>query len=362
MSSYALSLPAISVLLPVFNAERYLGAALESVLAQTFTDFECVVVDDGSTDTSPTILAQYAAHDGRIRIIRQANLGIVAALNRGLAECRAPLVARMDADDICHPSRLAVQIAFLQTHPAVVAVGTAFRVIHANGRPGPVLQNPISHDAIVRALQQRSCLAHPTVMMRKATVLEAGGYREPLRHAEDYDLWARLADKHRLANLRACLLDYRVHPQQVSWEQAETQAIRTLAVRALAVQRRAHALDSLTADCVVDQTFLETLGVSSQQLEDAVFSALLGRLHLYQLLDMRSEAATIRNQLLSHAALSGATATAAARLAWADCESLTRLHRWPAAGWAFMRFVRTLFGSPQAMQLVCARLAGRLRV
>jgi len=325
------SLPAISVLLPVFNAERYLGAALESVLAQTFTDFECVIVDDGSTDTSPTILAQYAAHDGRIRIIRQENMGIVAALNRGLAECRAPLVARMDADDICLPQRLATQLDYLDKHPEVVAVGTAFQLMSAAGVPGPVVRHPRSAQTIRRGLRSGNRLGHPTVVMRRDAVLAAGGYREALRHAEDYDLWTRLAEGYRLANLPECLLLYQIHGGQISWSQAEAQAMATLAVRGLAAQRMRAGRELLALPRVVDMAFLSSLGFSVRDQEDALVACAAGRITNYAAVNMSDEAAAARAALVEFAERSGSRSirrSVTARLAWADFVEAWRNGRW----------------------------------
>jgi len=325
------SLPAVSVLLPVFNAERYLGAALESVLAQTFTDFECVIVDDGSTDTSPTILAHHAARDGRIRIIRQENMGIVAALNRGLAECSASLVARMDADDICLPQRLATQLDYLNRHPEVVAVGTAFQLISAAGVLGPVVQHPTSAEAIRRGLQSGNRLGHPTVLMRRDAVLAAGGYREALRHAEDYDLWTRLAEGYQLANLPECLLLYRIHGGQISWSQAEAQAMATLAVRGLAAQRMRAGRELLALPRVVDLAFLSSLGFSVRDQEDALVACAAGRITDYAAVNMRDEAAAARAALVEFAKRSGSRSmrqSVSARLAWADFVLAARDRRW----------------------------------
>ena len=326
-----MSLPAISVLLPVFNAERYLRAALESVLAQTFTDLECVIVDDGSTDTSPTILAQHAAHDDRIRIIRQENMGIVAALNRGLAECSAPLVARMDADDICLPQRLATQLDYLDRHPEVVAVGTAFQLISAAGVPGPVVQHPTSAEAIRRGLQSGNRLGHPTVLMRRDAVIAAGGYREALRHAEDYDLWTRLAEGHPLANLPGCLLLYRIHGGQISWSKAEAQAIATLAVRGLAAQRMRAGRELGDLPRVIDMAFLSSLGFSRRDHEDALVACAAGRITDYAAVNMRDEAAAARKALVEFAARAESRSmrrSVTARLAWADFVEAWRDRRW----------------------------------
>ena len=137
--------PSLSVVMAVYNGERWLAETLASLSSQTFGDFEIVAIDDGSTDGSAAILAEAAARDARYRIITQANRGLVASLNRGLAESRAPLVARIDADDVAEPERFARQVAFLQAHPEVAALGSAIRIIGPDGasaacRPIPAVR------------------------------------------------------------------------------------------------------------------------------------------------------------------------------------------------------------------------------
>lgn len=292
--------PAVSVLMPVFNGERFLAEAIESILGQTFTDFEFVIVDDGSTDASPAILAKYASRDPRIRVLRQTNAGIVAALNRGLAECRGPLVARMDADDVSAPSRLAAQTKYLNDHPDIAVVGTTVRLIAESGRRGPVLCLPMAPDAVRRALQRGTSLAHPTTVMRKDTVIAAGGYREELRHAEDYDLWSRLAIQHRLANIQQPLLFYRIHGSQVSWLYSELQAIRTIAVPILAEERQSQGADSIDRGSDADIQFIRDHGVAEGALRRAVVDSITGRAKLCGLVGMTQAIQDIERQLSDH--------------------------------------------------------------
>lgn len=323
--------PAVSVLMPVYNGERFLAEAIDSILGQTFTDFEFVIIDDGSTDASPAILADYASRDPRIRVLRQANAGIVAALNRGLTECRAPLVARMDADDVCLPQRLAAQVNYLTQYPDLVAVGTAFQLISASGERGPIVRNPSSPRAIARGLRSANRLAHPTVMMRRDAVLAAGGYREALRHAEDYDLWARLSLVHKLANLSECLLLYRIHTGQISWEQSEAQAIATLAVRAIATRRLQTGRKPSLLPEKIDHGFLSSLGVSSRDRNDAIVACVAGRISDYAAVKMNAEEAATRNALLEFAQRSGSRSirrSVTARLAWGDFVAARRNRHW----------------------------------
>lgn len=208
----------LSVLMPVYNAAPYLPEAIESILAQTFCAFEFVIVDDGSTDASPDILACYAAKDTRIRVIRQQNTGIVGALNRGLADCRGALVARMDADDVALPERLARQVEFLAVHSEVVAVGSWYAFIDQERRGGSTASPPTEHGGIeqILLLGNGGCLCHPTVMMRKAAVLQCGGYQKDYEWVEDVALFLALARVGFLANIPQVLLRYRRHSGSVN--------------------------------------------------------------------------------------------------------------------------------------------------
>ncbi len=290
--------PAASVLMPVYNGARFLPEAIDSILGQTFADFEFMIVDDGSTDATPAILADYASRNPQIRVLRQANAGIVAALNRGLAECRAPLVARMDADDVSLPTRLERQVAFLAGHPTVAVVGTAFQFISETGSAGPDVRHPLGHAAITRGLRHENCLAHPTVMMRRDIILAIGGYREFLRHAEDYDVWTRVAERQELANLPERLLRYRVHGGQVSWAVAEAQVLGTLAVQGLARARRRSGREPLPTSAMPDRQFLMTLGCSSHDIDYSIVGLIAGRITACEAVGMRDEAARVRRSLI----------------------------------------------------------------
>jgi glycosyltransferase involved in cell wall biosynthesis len=214
--------PAVSILLPVRNEERFLPAALESVFRQTLASWELVAVDDGSDDATPAILARAARLDPRVRVLRPAQRGLVGALNAGLAACRAPLTARMDADDISHPRRLQLQASFLAGNPPVGLLACDFRHFPRSGmglgmRAYETWQNGLStHDAILRDLFVESPFVHPSVMFRTDAVLEVGGYRD-LGWAEDYDLWLRMASAGiRFARLPQTLLFWRDRPERAT--------------------------------------------------------------------------------------------------------------------------------------------------
>lgn len=219
--------PTVSVLMPVYNAERYLAEAVESVLAQTFTDFELLVIDDGSTDGSLAILRRYEAQDPRVRLVSRPNTGYVVALNEMLGMARGEFLARMDADDVCMPERFERQVHFLREHPDVVCLATVIDLIDLAGRLLHPVTGALTHEEMEQqALDGVVPLNHPTVMMRKASVVEVGGYRTWAMPAEDLDLWLRLARVGRLAKLPETHLRYRLHPSSVSERQQALQMER----------------------------------------------------------------------------------------------------------------------------------------
>ncbi len=193
------------------------GAAIQSILGQTFGDFEFLIVNDGSTDGSGAIIDTFAAADPRIRAIHQPNRGLIASLNRLVAEARGALIARMDGDDISLPERFAAQVAFLDAHPDHGVLGTNTNEIDEADRVTLCTDlHPLDHKAVQAALRRGSPVAHSSVMMRTAVVRAAGGYRAAYRHCEDYDLWLRLSERTRIANLAERMLLYRRSGGQVS--------------------------------------------------------------------------------------------------------------------------------------------------
>ncbi len=210
--------PRGSILLPVRNEAEFLPSALASLFRQTFTHWELVAVDDGSTDATPAILADAARRDTRVRTLTPSERGLVPALNAGLAACRAPLVARMDGDDISHPLRLELQEAAMAADPSLGLVACAFRHFPRHHLKIGMLayeawQNSLtSHDAILRDLFVESPFVHPSVMFRKSAVEAVDGYRDR-GWAEDYDLWLRLAAAGtRFARLAQVLFLWRDRP------------------------------------------------------------------------------------------------------------------------------------------------------
>jgi glycosyltransferase involved in cell wall biosynthesis len=203
--------PAVTVLMAVYNGADRLPPAVESVLTQVFTDFEFLIVDDGSTDATPDRLA--ALTDPRVRIVRQDNQGLAVALNTGLRQARGRYIARMDDDDLCRPERLERQVAFMESRPEVAACGTW--VLARGGAREQVWRFPVDPDEIRCHLLFHSVLPHPSVMLRHDAVRRFDlYYDEAFRYAQDYELWQRASAHVRLANLPEPLLEYRVG----SWE------------------------------------------------------------------------------------------------------------------------------------------------
>jgi len=206
--------PKVTVLLPAYNAGTYLDAAIDSICNQTYSDFELLVVDDGSTDSSIGRLQIF--RDQRVRIVRNdSNLGLIATLNRGLREARGEFIARMDADDIAHPRRLERQVTFLDERANIGLCGTWFQTF--DGYPRRTVRPPTEPEEVHARLFVQSPLGHPTVMFRRRTFEEFRlSYDAAYPHCEDYELWTRAAMVTRLANLPEVLLKYRMHPAQVS--------------------------------------------------------------------------------------------------------------------------------------------------
>ena len=217
-----MSRPHVSIILPVYNAALFLDAALQSLVRQTFADFELIAINDASTDASAAILA--ACADTRLRVLHNTeNLGVAGTLNRGLQAARGAYIARMDADDIAFPERLARQVDYLDRHPDAVLLGTAFHPFQTGGKPQAAVL-PETTDSLIRWY---SCwynrFAHPTVLFRRAALeqLALPVYDPALRVAEDYDLWTRLLACGTGANLPTPLLLYRIHADSASVRKAQ---------------------------------------------------------------------------------------------------------------------------------------------
>jgi len=225
----------VSVLISVRNGAPWVREAVESVLAQTAPDLELIVIDDGSTDATPDLLG--ALRDPRLRVERHPPAGLTLALNRALALARAPLLARLDADDLAVPDRVARQRTFLDSHPEVGLLGTGAREVDPSGREMGIVSPPVEDAAIRRALIRENPFVHSSVMMRRSALLRVGGgYDETLPVAQDYDLWMRMSRITRLANLSAPLVVRRLVAGRVSAERDAERLATEVRVRWRAVR------------------------------------------------------------------------------------------------------------------------------
>jgi glycosyltransferase involved in cell wall biosynthesis len=212
--------------MPVRNGELYVADAIRSILNQTLVDLELIIVDDGSVDGAPQILAQFAHKDERIRVLTLPSTGIATALESGRAMARGRYIARMDADDVSLRHRFAVQVAHLDAHPSIVALGGQVQVIDAHSRPLNIGLFPIEPAACRAQFELGAPFCHPAVMMRRDTLHHCGGYRQFFEPAEDLDLWLRLAKIGELANLDEIILQYRVHLGAVTISRAKANAAK----------------------------------------------------------------------------------------------------------------------------------------
>jgi hypothetical protein len=217
--------PQISVLLPVHNGVSFLRAAIESILAQDLTDLELIIVDDGSDDGTDKVIEICSGMDRRVRPIRAGRIGLVASLEIGRAAVRSAFVARMDADDVAFPSRLRLQMAYLDVHPRTVAVGGQIQKIDDRGVVVGKGRYPLTIEECRRYLSMGSPFCHPAVTMRADALHACGGYREKYRAAEDYDLWQRLALHGDIANIPEIILQYRVHANNLTLKNARANAV-----------------------------------------------------------------------------------------------------------------------------------------
>lgn len=234
-------MPAISVVLPFRDAERYLAEAVQSILLQEFRDFELLAIDDGSRDSSVALVEAFRQRDPRVRLVRAESKGLPTALNIGIAAAQGRYVARMDGDDVALPRRFTLQLAALERDSRLVVVGSAVEQIDSRGRPLETAWYPTSPGTIRAVLANgRCCLCHPATMIRRDALVAVGGYRTSVPLTEDFDLWLRLARLGDLRNLGWRLLCYRLHPGSVAF------------------QRTRQQITSLLRSAVLDQDKLES--------------------------------------------------------------------------------------------------------
>ena len=202
--------PDISVVMSCYNAEKELPKAIRSVLDQTFSNYEFIIIDDGSTDKSLKVIRDYASQDNRIRVYKNdANLGLAASLNKGIEISRANYIARMDADDFSLPDRLSIQFNFMKKNPKVDILGSAVLINRKNGEQ-KIKTCPEYHEEIIKRVFRKPLLFHPTALIKKSVYFKHGFYNVDRRWAEDADLWYRIFDNVNFHNLQVPLLEYNV--------------------------------------------------------------------------------------------------------------------------------------------------------
>ncbi|HTZ40600.1 MAG TPA: glycosyltransferase family A protein [Syntrophales bacterium] len=235
--------PKVSVIMAVYNEERYLRGALESILNQTFADFELLIVNDGSTDGTEEIIR--SCRDSRIRLFNQENKGLTKSLNRALSLARANYFARMDGDDISQPQRFARQVEILDNNPTIGLVGSfVYRMDEKGGRCN-LCSYPMESEGIREALWSTCPLCHPSVMYRRACVERVGPYREKVGPSEDLDFYFRVSEHFDVANISEPLLSYRVRPEGITMQRRFDQLRYGRLVRKMAEERRQTGRDSL---------------------------------------------------------------------------------------------------------------------
>lgn len=264
--------PVVSVVLVARDVDRFLAASIESILGQTFSEFEFIIVDFGSTDKSKAIASTYAAKDGRIRFHEIPNCGLTEARNAGCFLAQGRYIAIMDADDVSAPDRLSREVAFMEGHPEVGLVGGATEWINTVGRSLRIEFLPSEDHQIKSALVTHCPFCHPTVLIRREAFVLMGGYRAVFAQAEDYDLWLRLSEHYRCANLKEVVLKYRIHPYQLTLRKQREQTLCKLAARASALSRRNRKPDPLDGCQEVTPALLAGLGVTDVILQNALAS------------------------------------------------------------------------------------------
>lgn len=227
-------MPEITVLMPVYNASEYIRETIDSVLSQTFKDFEFLIINDGSTDNSEEIIKSYS--DSRIRLVNnEKNMRLIATLNKGIELAKGKYIARMDADDICLPTRLEKQYKVMEEDPAIALCGTGIKMMGKKFFQPIVLSNPKTIRNVMRAF---NVFFHPTVMFRKSVLIENGyRYNPDYIHAEDYQLFQLMSEKHKLINIDEALLLYRLSPGGISRVHNTEQQAMTYRITTEALQR-----------------------------------------------------------------------------------------------------------------------------
>ena len=275
--------PLVSVVLVIRDVERFLPEAIESVLRQTFRNFEFIIVDFGSTDQSKNIASNYATTDPRIKLGEIAACSYIEAKVSACSTPKGKYIAIQDADDVSLPDRLMAEVEFLEAHPEVGLVGGAVQWIDSDGRFLPSADDyPTEDEEIRRQLKVRNPFWHPTVMIRREAFERAGGYRRVFVQSDDYDLWLRISEHYKCANLKRKVLNYRIHPQQLSFRKRKDQILCALAAQAASCHRMAGKADPLDNVNEITPALLSEMGVSEEVQTKELASGYSGYIsHMY---------------------------------------------------------------------------------
>lgn len=227
----------------VYNGESKLVESIESILSQTYTDFECIIVDDRSTDGTAGILADYAQKDTRVKIItNEINLGLTKSLNKAIKTATGVYIARMDAEDTSEPTRFAKQVAFLETHPEHGLVGSWVYLIDESSHKIGAMKYPTEHGVLKKFLIKHNPFVHSSIMMRRSVLDTAGLYDETWKYAQDYELFLRLSKYTKIANIGEHLASYRMSPQSITRQKNKEQVMFAIRARSKAIREGQYSI------------------------------------------------------------------------------------------------------------------------
>ena len=257
--------PKVTVLMSVYNGEKYLHEAVDSILNQTFTDFEFLIINDASTDRTSEILQSY--RNPRIKVItNEKNIGLTKSLNKGLVIAKGEYIARMDADDMSMPERFEKEIEFLDTHKDYAAVGTYVKVIRVDSGSTDLWERPVTDAQIREHLKMDNCIAHGSAMIRRKCLVEVGFYDESIVRAQDYELWLRLSEKYRLANIPQYLYLRKIHEENIEVKHHDEQKAYVERAKAKSLERRLDRLLSSVGkgDADVKDATIELVTITAE--------------------------------------------------------------------------------------------------
>lgn len=266
----------VSVVMPIYNAQRYLTQAIESILSQSLENFEFILVNDASTDKTLQIINKFKKKDNRIKIINnKKNLQMAKSLNLAIDQTKSDLIARMDQDDIAFPNRLEVQYAFMQSHPKVAIVGNDITVIDENGKITGKRTYPTTSEGLKKILFRYSAFAHPTVMFRKPAFQKVGGYNPEKHPCEDIDLWFRLGKRYEFGSIPTFLLKYRVSLNSGSHHNLKKTEIIGLKIKLEAIKK--YGYKPVLYDIIYNILQFATLWFMPFRARIRLYNALRGR-------------------------------------------------------------------------------------